>query len=87
MPPGLRDCPTDALTAEAHCDRPCSPPPKQIVLLNPSASYGARRFGLGGTATLRSLVIVILLALAAWHLYATLDIAGAIHVSPQVMQP
>ncbi|EJT52898.1 hypothetical protein A1Q2_04793 [Trichosporon asahii var. asahii CBS 8904] len=72
--------------ADDDYDVSCSPTPtgrKQVVLLNPCTVYGPRVRPTAPTA--RSLVILILVLLAAYHLWTHLDL---LHVQvPQAAVP
>lgn len=80
------------ISAEAPSTRPRSPPPKQVVLLSPSSITPGRRplgISLGGQVT-RIVFLILLIALALWHLYASLQLNVAVgltvHVPPAAMQ-
>ncbi|WOO80547.1 uncharacterized protein LOC62_03G004073 [Vanrija pseudolonga] len=86
--PSSIDVPGIVLT-EASCDRPTSPPPKSIVLLSPACvaypppprspwTLSAK------PTTARTLAVVLLVVMAAYHLYSTLDLSTIVPVHAMV---
>lgn len=69
-----------------------APSPKQVVLLSPGVVYPGRKGGLACFArgvfpqAAKQLVLLLLVALAIWHLYSTFNM-GAMHVPITAVTP